>query len=136
MIRISLLIITLLFSGVVFAEYKTQDAILSYFKKYSAADAKMGNEHLADMVVKVQQAVDFAMKNKSTSNDLLREIGRVSSITLKNDPSAAVGEVLVPLYKRDPAAFEKSLKSLPKTDAREVIRAVKDAVKEQDSGNG
>lgn len=136
MIRITLLIITLLFSGVVFAEYKSQDAILSDFKNYSMDDAKKGNEHLADMVVKVQEAVDFAMKKKSTPKDLLREIGRVSAITLKNDPSAAVGDVLVPLYKRDPAAFERALKDLPKADAKAVIRAVKDSAKEQDSGNG
>lgn len=136
MSRIFLLITALFFvASTSAAEYKSSAEILKEFKTYTVADSKKGNEHLANIVVKIDEAVQYSLKNKTNAN-LLQEILRVSSITLKNDPSMAVADVLVPIYKGNEKAFKKALKSLPKSDADALLKAVKQAIHEEDVGNG
>ncbi|MDG0817942.1 hypothetical protein [Bdellovibrio svalbardensis] len=136
MIRKFLLITALFFAtSAGAAEYKSSEEILKDLAVYTSADSKKDEEHLASIVVKIDEAVQFSLKNKP-SEQLLHEILRVSYITLKNDPTAAVADVLVPLYKKDEKAFKKALKTLPKSEGNALLKAIKQAIHEEDVGNG
>lgn len=129
-------ITTMMLSLSAFAvNYKTQADAVADLHRYSAADAKKGEEHIADMIVKVDAAVQFAVSHKAPS-PLLAEIVRVSAIAIKNDPTNAVADVLVPLYKKYPKDLQEAVKALPKSEGDLLLKAIKDSAREQDSGNG
>lgn len=133
--RALILTFSLLISFSAFAEYKSSDEIVKDLKTFTKEDGTKGNEHLADIVAKVDDAVKYASTQK-TSTEALKEIVRVSAITLQHDDSAAVADVLIPLYKKDLKAFKKALKTLPKSDADSLLKSVQDAIKEEKNGNG
>ncbi|QDK36992.1 hypothetical protein [Bdellovibrio sp. NC01] len=133
--RSLLMTFSLLLSLNAFAEYKSSDEIVKEFKTFTKADGTKGNEHLADLVAKVDDAVKYATVEKASS-EALTQIVRVSAITLKHDDSAAVADVLIPLYKKDLKAFKKALKTLPKSDADSLLKSIQDAIKEEQNGNG
>jgi len=136
MIRIYLLITALFFAmSAQAAEYKSAAELEKDFSSYTTADSKKDEDQIANMVVKVDEAVQYCLKNKPNAK-LLNEILRVSSITIKNDPSTAVADVLVPLYKQDEKAFKKAIKTLPKSEGDALLKAVKQAVHEEAVGNG
>lgn len=132
----ALLVMTLIaFSTSAFAaEFKSSEAILKDFKVYTVKDSKKDEEHLADIIVRVNDAVQYSLKNKPSAA-LLSEILRVSLITLKNDPSDAVADVLVPLYKAEPTDFKKALDAFPKSEGSRLLEAIKNTIREDQSGS-
>ncbi len=135
MIKFYLLFTTLFITTSAFADFRSSEEILKEFSAYTMADSKKGEDHLANIVVKIDEAVQYSLKSGPDIN-LLHEILRVSYITLKNDPTAAVADVLVPLYKKDEKSFKKALSTLPTAQGKALLKAVKQAMREEDSGNG
>jgi len=130
-----LLSTSLIFCDQSFAAFKSDQEILLSLKKYSAADMKQGNDHMADVLLQVNDAVQYELTH-SKSTKVVREILRVSLLTLNQDPTLAVADILAPLYSKDKKFFENALQSLPKSTARTLLKAIKNSLREEKSGNG
>ncbi len=84
----------------------------------------------------LEDAVKLLVTQKKTDDVLLDEVLRVASLSLDNDPTWFAGEVILPLYKKDKAAFTEALKKLSTKNARNLEEAVKNSASEETKGNG
>ncbi|WP_373999114.1 hypothetical protein [Bdellovibrio bacteriovorus] len=138
-------LVAILFSSLLCfnASASTLQDSLKKLQAYSAKDFEAAKDEAAvgektqEMLKTVEQTVDTAVAAKEkVSEDVLKELARVSVLTFEHDPSEAASEILLPLYKKEKKAFEKALKSLPKKDAKELEESLKNASREDDEGNG
>lgn len=117
------------------AELKVLDesALNGFTEKQKASEADLKKQ---DAVYgTLRKAVEASMKDPK-NDELKSEIFRVTGLLLKKDSTQYAGEVLLPLYKQNKKSFLSSLKKLSKDHAKEIETAVKDAEKEEKSGNG
>ena len=100
-------------------------------KGISAADKKV-----VEMYGDIDSAVGTEMQQKQWSIELLNEIFRLTCLSLNNESDWMIAKDLLPLYQKDKSAFEQQMKSLPKQDANNLKKAIENAVREQQDGNG
>lgn len=120
------------FKTAVDAETKLKTFSSEQFKSKEAKDHEKIEDDLVDSLI---DAVEFVVKNPKNEN-LKKEIVRVAVVLLKQDKSLYGAEIILPLVKLDRAEFQKLLKTLPPQDSRLLDRTVKDADREEQSGNG
>ena len=118
---------------------------IKVLKKYSASDLetsknrskKQVGEKVQEMLSTIHETVELVRVDaKNSSPELIRELVRVSSLTLKADPSEAAAEIILPLYNEQKKAFEKALEELPTKDRANFKESLKNAAREAAEGNG
>ena len=135
-----LIAFTILFSFNAFAGFKTAAEAETKLKTFSSEqfkdkEAKDQEKIEDDLVDSLIDAVEFAVKDPKHEG-LKKEIVRVAVVLLKQDKSLYGAEIILPLVRQNRAEFQKLIKTLPAQDSRLLDRTVKDADREESSGNG
>lgn len=127
----------------------SKDNALKKLKTYSDADVKADksarrtkdhskkNLHLDAMISSIEEGVDLMSKvTDSADAEFTKELCRVALLTFELDPAEYAAELLLPLYKKDKAAFEKGARLLPKSQADDILESMKNVAREDAEGNG
>lgn len=135
-----LIAFTFLFSLQTFAAFKTAAEAETKLKTFSSEQfkSKDGTDQEKiedDLVDSLIDAVEFIVKEPKHET-LKKEIVRVAVVLLKQDKSLYGAEIILPLVRLNRAEFQKLIKTLPSQDSRLLERSVKDADREEQSGNG
>ena len=98
---------------------------------------KNSQENLDKMLEALSEGVKLLSKKKAPADlELMAELCRVAVLTFELDPSLYASEVLLPLFEKDPILFDKAVRRLPKDQAKELSRAMKNTLREMKEGNG
>ncbi len=102
-----------------------------------AKDHAKKNQRMEAMLAAIEEGVDLLSKvTDPTDSEMTKEICRVALLTFELDPSEYAAELMLPLYKKDKAAFEKGARLLPKAQAEEILESMKIKLREETEGNG
>lgn len=123
-----------------FAEFKTSQEAENKLKAFVSKNfvGKADKDVVAmedDLVDSLIDAVELSVKEPKNDN-LKKEVLRAAVVLLKQDKTNYGGEIVLPLYNQNDVEFKNILKYLPTSDARLLEKAVLDAKREQESGNG
>lgn len=125
----------------------SEKSTLETLKGFSSADMKADKEAKAkkqktglkidEMFKTLDETVTAITKKElKSSPELIRELSRVALLTFENDPSLYAAELLLPIYSKDKAGFEKAISGFSKADRDSLLTAIKDKARESSQGNG
>lgn len=129
-----ILIFSLLFSQLALAGFKNVDEAQKKLATYTVADIKGDVDRLAahkplkidEIFDDLQATVEMLAKNKVTE-DLAIEMERACLLASLHDPSNYAIEIILPIYIKNKAVFEKASESLHPTDQKNVMEPMRDA---------
>lgn len=127
-----ILIFSLLFSQLAWAGFKTVEEAQKKLSTFTVADIKGDVDRLAaKQPLKIDEifddltaTVEMLGKNKLTE-DLALEMERACLLTSLHDPSNYAIEIILPIYIKNKAIFERAAESLHPTDQKNLMEPMR-----------
>lgn len=129
-----ILIFSLLFSQLALAGFKNADEAQKKLSTYTVADIKGDVDRLAakkplkidEIFDDLTATVEMLGKNAPTE-DLALEMERACLLTSLHDPSNYAIEIILPIFIKNKAVFEKASESLHPTDQKNLMEPMRAA---------
>lgn len=124
-------------------EFKSQEDAERKLATYTVNDIDGDSKRLADkQELKIDQmfndleATAKLLDKATPSEGLVLQMERVSLITFINDPSTFAVDLILPVYQKNKALFEKAAQKLHSYDRGMILQILKSKDEAETEGNG